>query len=50
MSNTAIEDTAFIDLLRYDKDTGKDAATCYDIVSRIFHGDFALTNKEILNG
>lgn len=31
-------------------DTAKDAATCYDIVSRIFHGDFALTNKEILNG
>ena len=31
-------------------DTAKDAATCYDIVARIFHGDFALTNKEILNG
>ena len=31
-------------------DTAKDAATCYDIVARIFQGDFALTNKEILNG
>ena len=36
----------FTDLLRYDKEAGK----LYWSVSRIFHRDFALTNKEILNG
>ena len=49
MSITAVKDIIFVDLLRYDKETGK----LYWSVStngRIKVGDFALTNKEILNG